>query len=298
MDSSCDTLRVKTRPHVYLLGLSRSGSTIVGRILAKSSSDLEFVGELGRVGELEPTETCACGLLIEKCDRWSTVQQNLANSPSVRARDLSWVRRTTLILPVVGPLSRNRLGGRAEVLQKVTGQRKLDTRGIVDSTKVLEPLVLLGHAGAWPTLTVWVVRNPIAVVASKLRRGLSRGWLQGYLAVAIGLLRCAAAYRQVPLARRAVLHYEDVMSDPTVVLLALEKVQIPCGASVSSTDGLFGEHELGGTDFKAVGGEFRPDVRWVEEAGPFRTGLLHLANRFLAKAITAISGSKGFQFKP
>ena len=58
-------------PHVFVLGLPHSGTTLFGRML-NAHSRVVCVGEMARAGDaLMKERPCSCGVLLPDCPFWS-----------------------------------------------------------------------------------------------------------------------------------------------------------------------------------------------------------------------------------
>lgn len=72
-----------TNKYVYLLGMDRSGSTLL-TLLLNAHPQIASVGEVARVGRTMPerwekkTGTCSCGIPFYRCDFWNQVLAGLA----------------------------------------------------------------------------------------------------------------------------------------------------------------------------------------------------------------------------
>lgn len=149
---------------VYVAGIGRSGSTLVGRVLAQND-DAAFVGE-ARTLPTEINTKCGCGQKVRNCRLWSHVLES-ANISAVRqARNACQVRELAFGRPEVEvPL--HQLAQYYQCIQRASGART-----IVDSSKFPSYLLCLSESPGIDVKVLHLIRDPRAIAYSWWRRPL------------------------------------------------------------------------------------------------------------------------------
>lgn len=229
---------------LYIAGLGRSGSTILGRLLGEVAG-LTFEGELHRVwlkGSLRDGH-CGCGRRFSVCEFWAHVRQHGGASggeregrfvvewmdanlrtrhfPALRLGGLDWLRRRS---------------GFERVVRSITGlyraiRHAAGADWIVDASK--DPVCgqFLSLMPGFELSVLHLVRDPRAV--SHSWRRIRRHPLTGEPGLRMGLVKSAALWTTWNIlatwigrpSRRIRVRYEDFVRDPQGTLgTALEAV--------------------------------------------------------------------------
>jgi hypothetical protein len=230
---------VKPLKILYIAGCSRTGSTIVGRILGQAPG-FSHVGELRELWDLirEEGQLCGCSTPLRQCTFWTRVFEQAFGGFSD-----ALTQRYSHLIRVQRPVrTRNLLLQRPErvrqQIQEVHGGILSELRalyGAIASTDDAEVVVdgskFPGYAfllGAMPDVELHVlhlVRDPRAVAYSWAKRTKRDPRASGFERMeAKGILHtCRAWNERNLLARRlwgrdpahyALLRYEDFLSDP------------------------------------------------------------------------------------
>jgi len=165
---------------VYLAGMGRSGSTIIGKVLSQLK-DFFYIGEMKQVWKygISKNTLCGCGLNFSDCPIWSSV---ISRAFGIRAKEIAqkmiYMQRNTLRerhAPIIRFLNNpmkfidkrisqeyrwaiNRL---YQEIARVTGANI-----IVDSTKTATYGLLIKNILDCPVYVLHIVRDPGAVAYS------------------------------------------------------------------------------------------------------------------------------------
>ena len=170
---------------VYVAGLGRSGSTLLGSLIAARTGAF-YCGELYLLWQrMLDGARCECGAELGSCDVWATVaadvHRELGKSPAEAAADLERLRRPVRDVRPPRPTA-------SDVALRVATERAIERvtgdAAVVDSSKIPDVLAT-AVARDRPLLVVHLVRDPRAVAYSSLR------------------LRTDPSNRDTPLRRRA-----------------------------------------------------------------------------------------------
>jgi hypothetical protein len=223
------------RKLLYVLGTTRSGSTIVERILGQLHG-FAAAGEVHWLWRaLAQDIPCGCGKLIDACPVWSevlaraTVDDPPAADPQVVIRWQIAEARIAHTLRIFR-LSRWPQTGRpvldryVRLLGRVHRalRESTDAAVVVDSSKTPAVAEILRHESAIDLYVLHLVRDPRAFAYS-WRRGAPNP--EGGRSYKPGAFRCAgrwiatnvlgdAVRRRVPSNRTMILRYEDFVADP------------------------------------------------------------------------------------
>lgn len=268
---------------VFIAGLGRSGSTLLGSLLAQLDGFF-FTGELISMARyLARGEQCGCGEPLGSCPTWRDV---LAQAfPGVEAEAaaaavaLDWSEARALavprhllrahgLLPANPQLERVR-GVFVSVLQAIVAAT--GSRVVVDSSKWPGYGLLLSQSADVELFVVHVLRDPRAVAHSRRRRALRLSW-RDYLGPAhFALVWDAQNLVIESLWRRRrylQLRYEDFVADPAsavarIVALTGEGAQ-PLPFLEGGRAVLRPAHSVGGNRLRMRSGEItiEPDEEW------------------------------------
>lgn len=285
---------------IYIAGMMRSGSTILGRLLGELPGAVH-VGELGlfTAPTFSANSTCECRQPTVSCEFWQAVFGRLGGLDALDLEALEQTRREyrlrTLprrLLPKTADQKR-RLSAYLDTLGALYGavQGVSGARVIVDGSK--DPLYgfLLGQIPALDVHPVHLVRDSRAVAFSHQR-------VKKYLphSAAPGNLPRAASWQTalawdvttlLCLARRPrplLLRYEDFVADPAA---AVRRLWEPTGEPEPPLDFLQspvlhlsqGHTVAGNPDRFQSEIKIKPDLEWQTKMPP--------ADRRLVTALTA-----------
>lgn len=230
---------------LYVTGWCRSGSTVLGNVLAEvpgvfHTGELRYLWQNGVLGT-GSNRRCGCGADLTDCPLWSKVLR--AGCPD--GRDLA-----AHAADVVGWQSGCRTRHTRRVLRRPPANGWPDTLAatyraiaaetgaslIVDSSKYASDAALLGHLDGIRAVSVHLVRDPRGVALSWLRpkdytgrRGALNStwyWL-GFNAAAEAVTRAGTGLR---------IRYEDLTADPrgavaqVLALVGRDAAENPVGA--------------------------------------------------------------------
>ncbi|PLX75714.1 MAG: hypothetical protein C0614_10730 [Desulfuromonas sp.] len=177
---------------VFVLGIARSGSTLLGRMLDTHSKIL-CVGEMMRIGQaLESQRICSCGALVDQCPFWKE-QLPLLNQ---EASNLNYRKFTPRLYDTIAQRAGKDL--------------------VVDLSKTL-----VWRAMHWPPNWRWIgkkdfgfiflLRDSRGVTASSIRDGKSfQESIRTHFKWMRRFCRFYDRFRQ----RTLVVRYEDLCADP------------------------------------------------------------------------------------
>jgi len=264
---------------VYILAHSRSGSTLLARMLGQVES-WACVGEvryLWRRGMVE-NQRCGCGERFSDCAFWSAVtREAFGQVDQSTASDMARLLRDADRVWRMGRLGFGRLG-RLEPGERVSAalqllsrlytavQRVSGSSVIVDSSKSPSYGYLLGLTPGIQVHLVHLVRDCRGVAYSRLRRN-ARGelhWRSENLLVARTALEWAAVNGLSHLLKSALpytlVKYEDFVSDPQQTL---QRIMSDAHQPVPSLSFLDTSSVLLGTDHIVSGNQMRFESGWI-----------------------------------
>ena len=278
-------------PHVvYILAHSRSGSTLLARMLGqvegwRSVGEVRYLWGRGLV-ENQP---CGCGQPFEECAFWRAVVDEAFGEVArttatnmaalVRSADRVWRMEPLGAHWIQGPKAASR---RTEALQLLSRlylaiETVSGASVIVDSSKSPSYAHLLSLAPGVRVRVVHLVRDGRGVAYSRLRR-LARGELRSknqHLLVARTALEWAAvnglAHRLGTELPYTLVKYEDLLADPRATLqrIAVEtQSPAPSFSFLGDSTVLLGaDHIVSGNQMRFERGwlPLRPDDEWRHE---------------------------------
>lgn len=227
---------------VFVIGLARSGSTLLGRLLNNHPSIVD-IGELLRLNSKldDPTALCACGSLLTECPDWNKYFEGIPEK--VKRNYRKWTPRL---------LHQLRMNAKADVL--------------VDVSKTLAYRL----AKRWKDPDVGfilIVRDPRGALRSHITQGkdldrrlkLQRKWMKRYQTFATKRAHCCK-----------VTYYEDLVSKPKTTMRELcEFIGVNFNDSMLAPQ--FEQcHMSHYSDSSYMKGarELRLDERWRDEIDP------------------------------
>jgi len=229
---------------VFLLGATRSGSTVLNAILGAHPS-VVAVGELFHLLRLDHGDprVCACGKEVGACELWGRVldgwrkrQPDLDTAAYLLAQDR--FERYRRLLGILGQARRpsaefSRYARWTAALIEATAE--ISGRSVVaDSSKHPPRALALILSGAARPVLIHVVRDPRGVAWSKvkyLRRPWGHPWLNRPLPLAartaldwVGINLFAEHLMRLDGIRSLRVRYEDLVDDPRTELSRIGKV--------------------------------------------------------------------------
>jgi hypothetical protein len=246
------------RSVLFIAGLGRSGSTLLARLLGGVPGVFnagECVLYLFTPDMYERRIPCSCSLTAENCPFWGEIARTVTDSERIAGRQILRIRR---MLPFGkdgnDPLQlRRRVAGiYADVAERSGAEL------IVDSSKHPSIAQMTSKAGDVRTHVLHLVRDPRAVVASRLQPksylrainpGLTAARWDGFNVASEGLRGQADSYRRV--------RYEDFIAEPAETLKSSLQDLMELPADLSFLQGrtarLGPQHALAGNPDKLQG---------------------------------------------
>jgi sulfotransferase family protein len=281
---------------LYVAGLGRSGSTLLGNVLGQVDGFVS-VGELRSIWEhgLLLNKVCGCGAPFEECGMWQPVLDEAFGDMSrvdprrmIHLRE-SWTRTKHIPLMLFPPgrwLVKRHLAEYLAILDRLyrAVQTATGSRVIVDTSKFPSYGFALGMVPSIDLHVVHLVRDPRAVAYSWLRRRLhpdpespeymplrspaasSLRWIARNLAT-------EAFWRSSP-KRYLILRYEDFVAEMQATIARVlelvreEPISLPHVAEHEVKLGT--NHNIWGNPSRLQTGtvEIRPDREWVSRVKP------------------------------
>lgn len=286
---------------MYILGTSRSGSTILDNILGE-------IGGFVSVGELRSLwrrtledRLCGCGSPLVSCPFWTQVRG--AAEANVYPRDvtadtvLKWQRETMRFHHLAGVLRAKRHGipeGSAldsyQALMRAmyySIAQVSQCSVIVDSSKTSSGAALLQLIPDVDHYYIHIVRDARGVSYSEMSRKVNPDWQkQAYMpqagtAFTIGFWLATNIANEITThadssTARMFLRYEDFIDNPRKAIESIvQMVDVPLRSLPFATDGtvkLSGNHTVAGNPSRFVKGNvsLEPDSRWIDSLPPMR----------------------------
>ncbi len=286
---------------LYILGTTRSGSTILERVLGAVPGTFA-AGEVHWMWRgIQQGFVCGCGRAVRECDVWSEILRRAAgDDPEASEADtvVRWQREARILhTPRLMRLDSNELDGHTDLgrylgllrrmypaIKEVTGAST-----VVDSSKSPAVATILSRLPEVDLYVVHLVRDPRAFAYSwrrgKPRDGAPEG---GYRP---GPVRCAgrwvstnllaeAVRRQLPPSRSILVRYEDFAHHPRVTtaeilrFAGLPDDDLPFASDDTAVLG--SGHTASGNRSRFEVGEvvLRPDISWTERPRDLRRGVV------------------------
>lgn len=288
----------KGRSVLFIGGFSRSGSTLLARILGQLpgcffSGELEFVWEK----YFQENQPCSCGLPFKECRFWSSVvERAYGGFDRVDLEEIAYLKRSVERIRYIPQLASpwktqtygenlakyaDKLGKLYTAIGEVSG-----CATIVDSSKVPRYAYTLANLPNIDLRVVQLVRDSRAVAYSWGRTKLnyehegrkvymdrqsplqsSIGWMRDHILTEPLRFLAPGGY--------SVVRYEDLIRDPRKALpnllasTSLEKTDVPLlddGRSVEL--GVSHATEANPIRFQHGRVELRPDTEWVNGMSP------------------------------
>jgi hypothetical protein len=166
---------------LYIAGLGRSGSTILGNVLGEIEGFFHG-GEFNFIWEhnLIENRLCGCGAPFDECEVWGAVlEKAFGGMDEVDARDMAWLQASgtrtrhvpLMLFPQGRPVLVSRLGKYTARLERLyrTVQEITGSRVIVDSSKFPSYGYVLGMTPGIDLYVVHLVRDSRATAYSWLK---------------------------------------------------------------------------------------------------------------------------------
>lgn len=273
---------------LYIAGLGRSGSTILGNILG-SIEGFFHVGELHSIWQVNLSENrlCGCGISFRKCDLWQTILDKafggIDRVDSQKMFDtLRSELRTRRTLPLSftpqgGSILKSRLGNYLDNLERLYHaiQSVTDSQVIVDSSKSPSYGYALSLIPTMDLHVVHLIRDPRAVAYSFRRKKFDPDGMQ-YMRMH-SPMKTAGFWLLWNLAIERLLHYpgkymqvkyEDFVAMPLTITNNIARFVNPKSSRLPFIDDhtvdVMPSHSICGNPnrFKVRRVELRPDIEW------------------------------------
>ncbi|GAB4358524.1 MAG: hypothetical protein Kow0073_17070 [Immundisolibacter sp.] len=270
---------------VFVVGASRSGSTLLERLLNELPGVLS-VGELMRVWQRGVVENqlCSCGQAFHDCPFWSAVLQRLdcgGDAAGANAADVLSRRVYKAGLGVPPPAQRRAFLDLWGALFRAIAEVG-DARWLIDSSKDPAYAAQLAGLPGFDTRYLHLVRDARAVAHSKgrRRRRPEIHWRPAYMARRSAWGSAGSWNASQRLAERArvrsdrpwrLLRYEDLAADPRAALQGLlQWLQLPVAGDTAldflqeGVARVRPGHSVSGNPMRFNHGELvvRPDCEW------------------------------------
>ena len=244
-----ESTRTRLPRLIYLAGVPRTGSTVLGRMLGSIPGSI-FVGELSLFWRrFADGDLCSCGQPLRNCQFWSAViSKGFGKLGPEDARNLERLEQTLRLWQVISsPLPVRRKIAKSEHFRAVADARMQLYRSIAEVAQV--SWIVDSGKDSWLGMlfsclygnnfdTVHIVRDPRGVAFSWAKsvksdsepRYLPRRppvicaftWLVENLVIQIALKRLSASYIRI--------RYEDLAADPeTVIREVVDSMKIGVG---------------------------------------------------------------------
>jgi hypothetical protein len=295
---------------IYILGASRSGSTILDALLG-SHPDVAATGELYLLlkDEHGQPRTCACGEAIPDCEFWGPILaawrealQPADLADYVRLQDRYERFRTLGILSWDAARNTRRFRTYSEWtarLVELVGEQA-SVGFIADSSKHPPRALATVLGGQVKVFVIHLLRDPRAVVWSKMKILRSQGgpaWYRSPAAIAIRTsldwalanLSAEVVGKTRPEVRQFRVRYEDVVDDPRAALGRLGEVVgidlSTVGRRAKDGGSLQFAHIMAGSPARRRGSQpLRKDVEWQAAAPSWAKVVAWILAGWLARA--------------
>ena len=305
--------RMKSVRALYVMGMSRSGTTLLGEFLGQVPG-LAYGGEFRWLwDQARSTGLCGCGSVVQECSVWSKVldetavsrpgQDYVATTSQLMGeavgRKHSWVRTLGLLLTRV--LKRASTAASAQYGQRLVATyssflAEVGQDWVVDSSSEPSDAALLSGLAGVDLRVVHLVRDPRGVVYSHQRAESSALWSSpglrsAYLAGAwlTSNLMARLVLRELGPKQSVQIRYEDLVADPRGTLqrvLALVGAEVPDGLITDGKIKLGMTHSAAGNPRRFQTGqvELVEDLSWQSGLPPSRQRLVRVLCAPLASA--------------
>jgi hypothetical protein len=305
--------RMKPVRALYIMGTSRSGTTLLGEVLGQVPG-LAYGGEFRWLwDQAGSTGPCGCGSAVQECSVWSKVlaetavphpgEDYVARTSQLMGeavgRKHSWVRALGLLLST--RLKRPNTSAAAQYGQRLVATyssflSEVGEGWVVDSSSEPSDAALLSGLAGVDLRVVHLVRDPRGVVYSHKRAESSAVWSSpdlraAYLAGAwlTSNLMARLVLRRLGPSRSVQIRYEDLVAGPTGTLkrvLALVGAEVPDGLITEGKIKLGVTHSAAGNPrrFRMGQVELVEDLSWQSGLPPSQQRLVRVLCAPLASA--------------
>jgi hypothetical protein len=225
----------------FIMGAGHSGSTLLDIVLSshrKGVGSGEFVW-LPRRYQEEPTRICSCKKRYAKCDVWSSVfnewykkigRENIDRFLALQSKFEQPRSPTLYFLQKDKILSDPNFKDYCEMLSLLYQVLAETTQSdfVVDSSKLPTRGFVLSKCQGVDLRLIHLVRDPRAVGYSKIKRQAFKPSAQHPVRAVFGWAlhnkQCDQVAKNLPVRKRSVIKYEELVSNPASTLKRIEEV--------------------------------------------------------------------------
>lgn len=153
---------------VYILGLGRSGTTLITSLL-NSHKDIVGVGELNNILRQHDNTRCSCGQVLDQCPFWLNVMNDVKKRATASREEIrNCINRQELKKNFFNPFKRiekKYLEINKELYSAIS--RRSEKNIIIDSSKNI--MRYFSIKSLFDTTTITVIRNPFGVCWSLMK---------------------------------------------------------------------------------------------------------------------------------
>ncbi len=292
---------------IYLMGMARSGGTIVGKILGQLEN-ATFVGELRHLikrGYKENSE-CSCGSKFNQCNYWNKIfKDTLLNNNQIDISNYIKIQesfdRTTMILKSFMIFFKEKVfnikNNNYEIYKDLNNKlysnisKSFNAKIIVESSRYPSRALMLSRCKNLEVYIIHLVRDPRGVINSQLKKQQERIGRRSLIALRnifnwnitllIGLL-----IQLIKNKKASFLSYENFITAPKESLnkiLNEAKINSKTLPEISDANSVYIKpvHVFSGNENRFLSGEtkIRQDVKWKME--------LHWFTKFVVSLLTS-----------
>ncbi len=276
---------------VFILGASRSGSTLLGRLLGHVNG-FSYMGELKGIWTplLEEGVLCGCGIPFKRCPFWTAVFRRAfggmeyvdTRMDQLRTSMLRLRRLPLLLYPRISAKYREDMQEYSQVIRAIclAAQEVSGCRVLIDSSKFNQDGIVLSRIQDFDLHVVHLVRDSRAVAYSRLKKKQRPQFLlRTEFMPQFGIQASAREWLFINALSEALrpclkhctrIYYEDLVADPRGTLT---RICLAVGEPNPTLDFLEGQvahlgkgHTVAGNPMRFQEGpvNIKPDMDWIE----------------------------------